>query len=336
MSITYPYDDSGVKAENLVKGELHSVNESHFRDYFFLVPNFAPFYVDNFKASIAVNGETRALVEDVDYSFALSYVTGTRTTGKQLYGAITLHNLRLNGIITIEYQTIGGKHMADRLQVLTTLADKAYNPRTTIWELVTDVPDALPPTPHYQDYDTFFGQDKVVDGLHGIVEAIANSSNLTRETIAEFMTSIGIETLEDYVRIAGDRMRGPLFLQREPETLDEATTKRYVDVNYLSKEAYHRDTSLFLKQEDLDMNLGGKLSVSGGTMSGFLTLNAAPVNDLHATTKYYVDNLLEQAHERIRELEDQVNNSSSSSVTRDEVEAMIGEVLLRVLHKTVK
>jgi hypothetical protein len=36
-----------------------------------------------------------------------------------------------------------------------------------------------------------------------------------------------------------------------------------------------------------------KLNLAGGTMSGFLTLNAAPSNDFHATTKAYVDALFQ-------------------------------------------
>ena len=33
----------------------------------------------------------------------------------------------------------------------------------------------------------------------------------------------------------------------------------------------------------------GKLNLSGGTMTGVLTLNGAPVSNLHAATKLYVD-----------------------------------------------
>lgn len=336
MSITYPYDNSGVSPENLVKGELHSVNEAHFRDYYFLVPNFAPFFVDNFKAFITVNNETRQLVEDVDYSFALSYVTGTRVTGKQMYGAITLHNLQLNGIIRVEYQTIGGNHMADRYAVLTTLADKAYNPRTTIWDVVTDVPDALPPTPHYQDYDTFFGQDKVVAELHNIVEAIANNSSVTRETINEFLRSIGVDNLSNYLLLTGGQLQGPLFLQRDPQTAMEPVTKGYADLNLLTKVAYQQEASTFLKQEDLDYRLDTRLPLTGGRLTGFLTLNAAPQEDLHAATKYYVDNKTASLSQRIAALEQLNQDNMDGFVSREEVEKMIGEVMLRLLHKLPK
>ena len=50
-TVTYPLDMSGNNQANLIEGELHTVSESHFKDYFFIVPEFAPFYVDNFSLS---------------------------------------------------------------------------------------------------------------------------------------------------------------------------------------------------------------------------------------------------------------------------------------------
>jgi len=159
MPITFPLDLSGSNPTNLVTNELHSVSEGHFRDYFFIIPNFAPFFVHNFSANITIGNVTRPLVEDVDFSFCLQYVTGTRVTGKPMYGGLTLHNLNMNGIISISYQTVGGDQIADRLQVLTVLADKAYNPRVTIFDILSGVPNAFPPSPHYQDYENFYGQE---------------------------------------------------------------------------------------------------------------------------------------------------------------------------------
>jgi len=42
---------------------------------------------------------------------------------------------------------------------------------------------------------------------------------------------------------------------------------------------------------DLQINIDGKVSKTGDTMTGFLTLNAAPTTALHAATKGYVDSL---------------------------------------------
>jgi hypothetical protein len=43
---------------------------------------------------------------------------------------------------------------------------------------------------------------------------------------------------------------------------------------------------------DITANINGKLSLSGGTLTGTLVLNADPVNNLEAATKQYVDNVM--------------------------------------------
>lgn len=234
MPVSYTLDLSGVSPSNLIQNELHSVNESQFRDYFFIVPQLAPFYVDNFQLSLVTGNTTTLLTEDVEYSFALPYVTGTRHTGKQMYGAITLNNLNMNGILKVTYQTVGGDQVADRLVVLSLLADKAYNPRTTIWDVLTNVPTAFPPVPHYQDYDNFVGQEALVLKLSEIRDAILINSTLTSAKIQEFLEEFNRGESTTYVRKTGDVMTGPLQLDLQATSDLHAVNKKYIDENTIS------------------------------------------------------------------------------------------------------
>lgn len=229
MPISYATDLSGVNPANLINLELHSVNEGVFRDYFFIVPQFAPFYIDNFQMSLVSGGVTTILTEDVEYSFALPYVTGTRTTGKQMYGAVTLNNLDMNGILKVTYQTVGGPQVADRLVVLSLLADKAYNPRTTIWDVLTNAPAAFPPVPHYQDYDNFVGQEALVLKLAQIRDAILSNSSLTSVKIQEFLDEFNRGESTAYIKKTGDAISGPLRLGSAPTDPQDAVSKAYVD-----------------------------------------------------------------------------------------------------------
>lgn len=236
-AVSYPLDLSGVSPNNLVEIEVHSVNEAQFRDYFFIVPQLAPFYVDNFQLSLVSGNTTTILTEDVQYSFALPYVTGTRHTGKQMYGAVTLNNLDMNGILKVTYQTVGGDQVADRLVVLSLLADKAYNPRTTIWDVLTNAPAAFPPVPHYQDYDNFVGQEALVLKLAQIRDAILANSTLTSTKIQEFLDEFNRGESAQYIKKAGDTMAGPLRLLGTPSDPQDATSKAYVDSALLAQTA---------------------------------------------------------------------------------------------------
>lgn len=108
---------------------------------------------------------------------------------------------------------------------------------------------------------------------------------------------------------AGDTMTGPLTLSGAPVNAFHAATKQYVDgllTNHLADVDLHLteeqnafiDALLVTAEEvnylqDLSSNVQGqldnKLSLTGGTLSGHLTLPTTPTAATHAATKGYVD-----------------------------------------------
>lgn len=339
MPVTYPLDLSGNNPNSKVQNELHSVNEGHFRDYFFIVPEFAPFYVDNFVMTVNENGNVRTLIEDVDFSFALPYITGTRVTGKQMYGAITLHqvggnasvpnSISLSGILSITYQTVGGDQVADKLYILTTLADKAYNPRTTIWDILTNVPTAFPPTPHYQDYDNFKGQEDVINKLGEIRDAILDNASLTNDKIQDFIQLLQQGNSAFYVKKSGDTMDGPLTLHGAPLNPNHAATKTYVDNLFNSVSNFPSLLSNYVTTSVMNTNLDLKLDKTGGIVTGPLSLTNDPTDDYHAANKKYVDMNYTDLDNRLISLQGQVDNMSSTGVTKAYVDNLFNELSAR-------
>ena len=116
---------------------------------------------------------------------------------------------------------------------------------------------------------------------------------------------------KDALKVAkdGDAMSGFLTLHADPALGMQAATKQYVDTglsSHVSNEAVHMtaDQNAFLDAiavtsdevnhlsgvtVNVQTQLTAKLPLAGGTMTGVLTLNAAPSADLHAATKQYVD-----------------------------------------------
>lgn len=334
MTVTYPLDLSGIAPASLVKEELHSTNESRFRDYNFIVPIHAPFYIDNFKASVTIGNVQTPMVEDVDFSFALPYVTGTRTTGKQMYGAITIHNTNLNGIISIDYQTVGGDKTADRLEVLALLAEKAYNPRTTIFDLLLNAPAQFPPVPHYNDYDSFYGQDKVVEALIDIRDAILANSSLTQEQIGQFLQTMNAGVLGNFVRKEGDVMTGPLLLSGVPMEPGHAANKAYVDSVSIDQTELLSALSNYHTANYVNTELDKKVNKAGDVMTGHLTLVADPSQPLHPTTKQYVDNIRNNLDLRINNLNSTLVTLSQEHVTPEYVDLKIAE-LMAYMHSSL-
>jgi hypothetical protein len=174
-TLQYPLDLTGLAVTNLVPDEQHAVTDANFRDYHFVVPKFAPFFMDNLVIKHHLLDEVRILTEEVDYYPALQFIGAIREIGKPVYGAVTLNNTITAGIISITYQTIGGPWTADREYVLDRLAEKIYNPRLTIWDNVTDKTNQFPPIDHQQPYGDIYGQKELVEAIVAMGENIASS-----------------------------------------------------------------------------------------------------------------------------------------------------------------
>lgn len=250
--ITYPFDPTGRASTNYIENELHTVSESNYRDYYFIVPNFAPFYVTNFSLVYQIGNDRRVLVENVDFNFALPYIAGIRTTGIPVYGAITLNNLDLNGLLFMSYQCVGGDQVCDRLYVLGQLAEKLYNPRTTIWDTVTDRPDVFAPVPHQHEFDRFYSQADFIQAINRISDAILMSQGLAKLTqhlldhdnphqVTKAQIGLGnlgnwrMATTEEAIAgVAGDVLMSPKTVRAALQTyaeLNDAALRSVMDQN---------------------------------------------------------------------------------------------------------
>jgi hypothetical protein len=87
---------------------------------------------------------------------------------------------------------------------------------------------------------------------------------------------------------AGGTMTGLVTLSADPSSALHAATKQYVDSagTALTSGYTAADSAL---SSTLTSSIAGKLPLSGGTMTGAITLSGAPSSALHAASKDYVD-----------------------------------------------
>ncbi len=173
MPTSYPLDTTGLSPGNLVSNEIHTLTEVNSAPYRILIPTFAPFYLDNFVlVHEDTTGTLTTLIEGSDYIQCLPYIGASRSTGKMLYGGITISNSIYNGTIRITYQTVGGDWIADSNYVRERLVEMAYNPRLTLWDVVTNKPNQFPPTQHGQPSDTVYGQQELINSINSLADTI--------------------------------------------------------------------------------------------------------------------------------------------------------------------
>ena len=180
----YPLDTTGVSTTNKIQDEEQFLTEANFKDYRYVIPDFSPFYLNNLIViHVQTDGSKKVLTEGIDYYPALQYVAATRSIGREIWGGISFTNKNIQGTVLLTYQTLGGKWVGDRYYVLESLAERNYNPRIAYWDDVTNVQEVFPVINHEQDYDTIYGQDKVIESIDRLSATIANNI-LNNDTIS--------------------------------------------------------------------------------------------------------------------------------------------------------
>lgn len=175
----YALDTTGSSVDNLIIDEEQFLTESNFKDYAYVIPDFAPFFINSLKViHIQTDGSRKELTEGLDYYPALQYIAATRSIGRELWGGISFTNRGIQGTVEITYQTLGGTWTGDRLYVLESLAERNYNPRIAYWDDVTDVQEIFPVINHEQSFDTIYGQDKLIEAIDRLTDKVGEKGGM--------------------------------------------------------------------------------------------------------------------------------------------------------------
>jgi hypothetical protein len=277
MPATYSLDLTGTATSNKVILEQHVTTIFNNRDYYFIVPTFAPFFVDGLHVFHTINGTTTELIKGADFNEVVPFIGASRSIGKSVYGAISINNLKKNGIITVTYQTLGGPYCVDENFVLNQLAELGYNPRLISWEHIAQLPEKFPPVPHQWDLIDMVGEQEIVDALHAIEEAIASTPS--NEQLANHITNmdnphdvtraqVGLSLLQNLSIASGSEITTVMEAPSSATDLSEIITdppllNRYLTLNNL----------LFIRQF-IGTNGGGGVTYTGPRIKTITTFNS--------------------------------------------------------------
>lgn len=169
----YPFDPQGNSSLNRITNEKHVLTSQNYRDYHYIIPDFAPFALTNFKITItSPSGVTRQLYEGIDYYFSNKFRDASLACAKEIYGSISFLDTDTFGIVNISYNTIGGIWTLTPQEISRILAEEMRNPRVTAWEQVTQLPQRFPVVDHEWDLVDLTGAKQLVDATNRIADAI--------------------------------------------------------------------------------------------------------------------------------------------------------------------
>jgi hypothetical protein len=214
--IEYAFDPTGQNPANAITNEQHAVAPPPWKDYHFLLPRLAPFFLDSMVVEDRAQGRT--LTEGIDWIATHRFVQASRYVAKPIYGSVSILDKTFVGVLTLRYQTLGGDWTLDEHKTYEILLNKAINPRLTTWEEVANPPCQFPVIDHQWHVDDMVGMSAVrdaIDRLHATIVARNEADTLPEEHLTDTTnphqvtkTQIGLSEVENY----------------PPATLDLATT----------------------------------------------------------------------------------------------------------------
>ncbi len=175
MNYQYPLDLTGTAATNLVSNEQQVITEINGKFSQIIVPDYAPFYLDNLKLIHISEDSTETILNiDTDFFVGYPYQDLARETGKLTFGTLVVVNKNAKGRFKLSYQTIGDKWAADAQFVKNKLLELAYNPRIAYWDQLTNVQDKFPPQDHGHDITESDKWPALMAAIDRVTQAIAD------------------------------------------------------------------------------------------------------------------------------------------------------------------
>ena len=175
MNYQYPLDLTGTAPTNLVSNEQQVITEINGKFSQIIVPDYAPFYLDNLKLIHISEDSTETILNiDTDFFVGYPYQDLARETGKLTFGTLVVVNKNAKGRFKLSYQTIGDKWAADAQFVKNKLLELAYNPRIAYWDQLTNVQDKFPPQDHYHDITESDKWPALMAAIDRVTQAIAD------------------------------------------------------------------------------------------------------------------------------------------------------------------
>ena len=174
----YKLDPTGSLAANRVVDEQHIVTFRNHKDFHFIVPKFAPFFEKNMVVKFQETGTRipEVLVFNKDYYFTHHFHQGSLSVASPLYGSITLLRREMQGVITLEYNPLGGDWCVDEATIQRILADRIHNPRITYWDQVAELPYRFPVTNHDWNIKDMYGGKEIVRSILSIADELRNKA----------------------------------------------------------------------------------------------------------------------------------------------------------------
>lgn len=181
----YPQDLNGTNPLNLIKNEIHSLQVPGPKDFYFIIPYAAPFFVDSLKVFNVANGQQYK--EGEDYLVGHRFIEAMDSIGRPIAGSIRFLRFDIVGQVRLEYRTIGGPWGFSDAAILRELSNKKLNPLVRSWGDIDVLPYSFPPLEHDQPLNSLIGSAELRASLERIADVMeATASGTTQSHLVDY------------------------------------------------------------------------------------------------------------------------------------------------------
>lgn len=207
----YPEDLNGTNPANLIKNEPQTLQAPGPKDYYFIIPKAAPFFVDSLKVVNSANGQP--YVEGADYQVGHLFIEAMDSIGRPIAGSIRFMRPTIIGQVLLTYQTLGGNWGFSDADILRELSNRLVNPLIRSWGDIAPLPYSFPPLPHDQRIDTLIGSKQLNDSLNRIGDILeATAAGTSQSHIADYnnphrvtKTQVGLGNVPNFFMASDDQ-----------------------------------------------------------------------------------------------------------------------------------
>lgn len=180
-SIRYTLDPTGVSSDNLVVGEIHTLNTARYRA---LAPTYGAFFTESLVVRDNLNN--RVLEKGIDYQCTELLQEATLLYGKEISMIIIIINENVSSEVRVNYQVLGGLYQNPAESVKN--AYENLNLDSPIdWLNVINKPTEYPPGNHNHLLSEVYGFEALTIQLERIRNAIVLSNQPALEAIVEWV-----------------------------------------------------------------------------------------------------------------------------------------------------
>lgn len=245
----YPFDPTGRSPDNKIQDEsITVIPPAEIKDYSYVVPRAAPFYVDTMVVRNGLGPGSRRLIENVDYWCVIDFLSASHSLKRRVAVGIALLDANYSGTLYVTYQTVGGNYTLADFSVLEELIRNRYIVKHVSYEQIINLPEGFAPEWHAHQVADMVGMTDVVAKLTEMITAITENKGSFGQLTASFRDHLTADNVHTPSAVGLSRVKN--YGVASVDEIHRGSTLKYVTADVLNHYVNQKLETVFNSTQD--------------------------------------------------------------------------------------